>query len=80
MLWDVLPPTHLEPACCGGTRKNSTTAHLKDGIKADSRPVTQSLPETYKELRVAGLSRVRARLVTTPQGDARSAFSRITRT
>ena len=30
-------------------------------------------------LRVEGLSRVRARLVTTPQGDARSAFSRITR-
>ena len=50
MLWDVLPPTHLEPACYGGTRKISTTAHLKDGIKADSRPVTQTLPETYKEL------------------------------
>ena len=30
-------------------------------------------------VRVAGLSRVRARLVTSPQGDARSAFSRITR-
>ena len=38
-----------------------------------------NVPVTIIALRVAGLSRVRARLVTTPQGDARSAFSRITR-
>ena len=50
---------------CYGTRSLPPTSNLhvtagrgriqqrliwKDGIKADSRPVTQSLPETYKEL------------------------------